>query len=86
MKTTDGSYRHYFGTIQLPLGLTLATVGAIITTLQGHGEATVKGISHIDIHFWADDEWDLRELLGDIENELASEGIDWTPDKTDMTA
>lgn len=80
-----GKARYYRDTISLPAEITLGTARSVLERIREYGWAKPNSdFSRVDIEFEADDDWDLREQLAEIETELRSWDIDFTVDKTKM--
>lgn len=70
----------YEDKIVLPGHITLETVETVIDKIREYGSAEIKG-RVITMSFEEDDDWDLREVLGEIETELRSWDVSFSPSK-----
>jgi len=77
----------YRDEITMPGHLTLDELERVLDKIREYGSVdplprpTLKRVS---VSFVADDDWDLREVLGDVEQELNSYGVEWTVDKSKL--
>lgn len=74
----------YEDKVILPDNATLSTIRMVLDVLRGHGSAELvtpfdRGVIRFAIE--AEDLWDLRETLADIEDTLKSEMIDYSTNK-----
>lgn len=72
----------YSDKLSVPTHLTMGDVGSVIEKLREYGEAELTALDTITFRMEADDDWDLRGLLCEVEDELGALDFEINIDKT----
>jgi hypothetical protein len=73
--------RTYVDTIELPDYITLGTAQEALGKVREYGSGELNG-NKLTMHYEQGDDWDLREVLADVQQELGAMGIDFHIDKS----
>jgi hypothetical protein len=71
----------YVDRIRLPRNLTLDQVERLRDRIREYGRSEMIDLTHLTMEFEAEDDWDLRTILADVETELHSNDIEFEIDK-----
>lgn len=85
--TKVNNYVAITGIVEVDPGVTVGDREVIAEKVQGIGQVLTPGTTTRVIHFElrADDEWDLRGLLGELNDEVTPMGGTLIWDKADLT-
>ena len=85
-KRTNMFFR-YTDSVALPKELTLETAEAVADKIREMGEVRDRPqfLRRVDFVVEAGSEWELRDLLSDLQVELASMGVEFDPDRANVS-